>query len=77
MAMREDKSDLRAKVYSLETAKESLEISVDTLQSQVMSLETQLIECQNEINVVRVIFTVTLIINCIGYSFFFICRILD
>ena len=74
--MREDKSDLRAKVYSLETAKESLEISVKTLQSQVMSLETQLIECQNEINVV---FAVTHIdrIGKLCINFFFICRILD
>ena len=77
--MREDKSDLRAKVYSLETAKESLEISVNTLQSQVMSLETQLIECQNEINVVRDIFAVTHIdrIGKLCINFFFICRILD
>ena len=48
MAMREDKSDLRAQVYSLSMSKESLEITVNTLEAQIMALEAQLIESRPE-----------------------------
>ena len=48
--MREDKSDLRAKVYSLEMSKERLEITVNTLQSQIMALESQLMDSQQSKN---------------------------
>ena len=46
--MREDKSDLRAQVYSLSMSKESLEITVNTLEAQIMALEAQLIESRPE-----------------------------
>jgi len=48
MAMREDKSDLRAQVYSLSMSKESLEITVNTLEAQIMAMEAQLIESHPE-----------------------------
>ena len=58
--MREEKADLRGKVYTMEKEKKSLELTISTLNAQEMAMKTHIQHLQDELenqdNLVRSLF---------------------
>ena len=49
MAMREEKADLRGKVYIIEKEKKSLELTIGSLNAQEVALKTHIQHLQDEL----------------------------
>lgn len=49
MAMREEKADLRGKVYIMEKEKKSLELTIGSMNAQEMALKTHIQHLQDEL----------------------------
>ena len=49
MAMREEKADLRGKVYIIEKENKSLELTISTLNAQELAMKTHIQHLQDEL----------------------------